>query len=408
MRERKKTFSIKSEGDSMFPLLQTGDIVQYQYCTFKEIKENDIVLTHVNEIFMTHRVIYKNGSLCITRGDNNQTADKPVKKDQIFARATRFGRNKKWYGIQDIYLHQSILYLHEISNLEAKLCSAFIPHVFLKGVLVSLRYENTIPKRIYADCDLLVRRSDAQKIESIFTSLGYRYVGKTSSFGIKKNKFSYPEISFAKNIGQVSVVFDLHFEPVFLMTQLSGMNLLYDNSLLQSLGEKIIKNGKKIKVKGVSFFLPSRTDQILYLILHIFHHNFVDSMRYSLLNSVIRKSVSQAMWRELKRTIQKYHLEGYSYLTLLLLKKHYKTPIPSSFLGSISPTWIKKQTSLFLLNKINIFNQDNRLKAGIERFVLIFILSPEPLIKKLFIFFHPDTLRSLFFVLGRKMFKSLK
>ena len=46
-------------------------------------------------------------------------------------------------------------------------------------------------------------------------------------------------------VSGIPVVFDVHFEPVFLMTQLGGMNALYPSQLLAQLGDKIIKNGEK-------------------------------------------------------------------------------------------------------------------------------------------------------------------
>lgn len=408
MGEKKRVFSVKSQGDSMFPLLQDGDIIEYVPTSFSKVKENDIVLTHVGEIFMTHRVIYKTARYCVTRGDNNPTADSPLQKKHIFARAARFQRKGKWYGIEDIYLRQSALYLHEIGKLEEQFRAQSVSHVFLKGVLVSLRYENSIPKRIYADCDLLVKRNEAQKIEEIFKTLGYEYVGRKISFVSEKKRHDYPEISFMKNVGMIPVVFDVHFEPVFLMTQLAGMNFLYDKQLLEDFGSEMLRNRKRVTVKGTSFTLCSVSDQILYLALHIFHHNFTGSARYFLLNCVITKSASPLVWKNVKETILKYRLQGYVYLVFVLLKKHYKTPVPSRLLRSIAPSWGKRKILLSLVNKIDIFSQDARLNAGVERFILIFILSPEPVWKKMYVFFHPDTLQSTFFILKKKIVKSFK
>lgn len=394
-KKGKNSFSLKSEGNSMFPILQHGDLVEYIRCNPTHIKENDIILTNTNGTFVTHRVIYKTATTYITRGDNNPKADLPIQANQIFGKAIRFKRRGVWYGIQEIYLQQSILYLHEINKLAKTLSQNTVPHVFLKGVLISLRYENTIPRRIYADCDILVKRENAQQIELIFKFLGYKNVDKNFRLTTKKNKYDYPEISFVKNIGKIPVVFDVHFEPVFLMTQIAGMNLLYDKQLLYDLGGMIINNRKSIQVKGMDFFMCAPTDQALYLVLHIFHHNCIDSVRYSLLNSVILKSKSSLFWKKLRLTIKKFHLEGYSYLPFLILKRYYKTPIPPSFISSIVPSWSKKKISWFLLQKTNIFNNDSRFKAGIERFILIFVLSPSPIWKKIWVFFHKDTIQTI-------------
>lgn len=382
MAKRDKTFTIKAQGNSMYPLLQDGDTVEYRNVPFQTIKLNDIVLLYIKNIFITHRVIYKTKNTCITRGDNNKAADVTTQKGRILAKVIRFKRKGVWYGIQDVYLTQSALYLHEIQMVETVLKIQKIPHVFLKGVLVSLRYENTIPKRIYADCDVLVFRADAKRIYDIFKQLGYKSKESLST--------TKPEISFVKMVNGVPVIFDVHFEPVFLMTQIEGMNLLYPSKQLDELGKHIITQGENKKIKGFNYSLCSVSDQILYLALHIFHHNFTDSMRYQLLDAVIRKGSRE--WGELANTIKEYKLEGYIYGVFVLLKKYFKTPIPSSFLTVIRPRSYMLYVTRYIIKYVNIFSQDSRMKAGIQRIFLIFLLSPEPFWKKLLLFIHPKVL----------------
>jgi hypothetical protein len=227
-----------------------------------------------------------------------------------------------------------------------------------------------------------------------------------------------------KVVSGIPVVFDVHFEPVFLMTQLPGMSLLYPPKLLAELGEKIISGGERKIIKGMSYSLCSAPDQILYLALHIFHHNFTDSMRYQLLDSVVRKSrlsfrtISEKSrsgtrfarslandtgarddaWEELVHTINDYHLQGYTYGVFLLLKKYFHTPIPPSFLQSIRPKWYMLHVTCYIVKHVDIFSQDTRTKAGIQRFILIFLLSPNPWWKKILLAIHPQTIRLLFTV----------
>jgi len=416
LKGKKEKFLIKSKGNSMFPLLQNDDVVEYRRCAFKSIKENDIVLIHTGDVFMTHRVIYKNASRCITRGDNNSTSDNPLKKDQIFARAIRFKRKGKWYGIQDVYLSQSILYLHEINKLKNELDTRLVAHVFLKGVLVALRYENSIPKRVYADCDLLVKREDIKKIDNAFRALGYAYIGKTLYFSSIQGSTDQPEINYMKIVNGVPVIFDVHFDPVFLMTQVPGKNFLYNSKLLNELRNEIFQNAKRTTIKGTKYPLCGIEDQILYLALHIFHHNLTDIVRYRLLDSVIKKSGASINWKRLGKTIRKFRLEGYVYIVFIFLKKYYDTKFSASFIRSICPSERKKRILLWYAEKINIFDQDipfiphhnesqfskffqklnifgqdARLRAAVIRFTLIFILSPEPILKRLCIFINPET-----------------
>lgn len=405
---KQKYFQIKAQGDSMFPLLQNGDTVEYIEIPFRSIVLNDIILIYSNGILVTHRVVYKTKTTCITRGDNNPIADPIIQKGRILAKVVRFKRKGIWHGLQDVYFIQSALYLNEIQKLETILRTHNIPHVFLKGVLVSLRYEGAIPKRIYADCDILVSRNDSKRIDKIFKILGYElqersflrsarcfdYAPAFVKTTAGKQDDSRPEMSYVKRVNGISVVFDVHFEPVFLMTQLGGMNFLYPKRLLTQLGDHIIKGGEIKKIKGFYYSLCTVSDQILYLALHIFHHNFTDSIRYQLLDAVIRKGFND--WKELAQTIKEYKLEGYVYGVFVLLKRYFKTPIPSSFFSAICPPSYKLQVLSYKVQHIDIFSQDSRTKAGVKRFILIFLLSPEPLWKKIVLFIHPEVIYTIF------------
>ena len=430
---KKKTFQVKAQGNSMYPILQDGDTVEYIQTPFHLVKLNDIILVYAHDILLTHRVIYKTKNTCITRGDNNSAADPAIQKGRVLAKVVRFKRNGVWYGMQDVYLMQSALYLHEIQNLETVLQLQKIPHVFLKGVLISLRYENAIPKRIYADCDVLVPNKGYKQVEKAFSLLGYKplSLANTDSVSYFKKLDQQPEVNFVKTIQGIPVIFDVHFEPVFLMSRLPALELLYPKHLLRSLGDRMLSRSVPKQIKGFNYSLCSVPDQILYLALHIFHHNFTDSIRYQLLDAVIRKSSlsfrakgeksSEAQfasrflsrnkllrndWKELARTIKEYRLEGYLYGVFILLKKYFKTPIPQSFFTSIRPSiyptspfsfeWLRGAGKLivikYIVRHVDIFSQDSRMKAGMERFILIFLLSPEPFWRKTTLFVHPEVL----------------
>jgi len=376
----------------MFPLLQSGDIVEYIQLPFHKIYLNDIILVHVNNIPFTHRVIYKTKTTYVTRGDNNEFADTEVKKRRVLAKVIRFQRKGVWHEIGDVYLTQSAFYLHEIQKLEAVLNAQKVPHVFLKGVLVSLRYEGKIPRRIYADCDILISRTYTQKTHNVFKTLGYltQEPALRQLQRLPKGPSAKPEVNFMKVVGGVPVVFDVHFEPVFLMTQIAGMNFMYPPNKLKKLGEHIIANREMKKVQGFIYPLCSAPDQILYLALHIFHHNFTDSVRYQLLDSIIRKTATKNTWSLIRSAIKSYQLEGYLSLVFILLKKYYHTPIPPSFLAGIRPHTFKKWVLNSMECHINIFSQENGLRVGIMRFFYAFLLSPEPFLKKIIIFVHPQ------------------
>ncbi|MFN4212726.1 MAG: hypothetical protein ACK4FL_02050, partial [Microgenomates group bacterium] len=55
------------------------------------------------------------------------------------------------------------------------------------------------------------------------------------------------------------------------------------------------------------------------------------------------------------------------------------------------------------IKKTNIFDDEPRIKAGINRFKNLFFLSPQPLWRKFLVFFNRQVLYSLFWVLWRKL-----
>ena len=126
-------------------------------------------------------------------------------------------------------------------------------------------------------------------------------------------------------------------------------------------------------------------------------------MRYQLLDSVVRKSASKATWATLQEEICVYNLQGYTYGVFVLLKKYFKTSIPHSFFRAIRPSRFKLSILKYKIAHTDIFSQDNRFKAGIERFILIFFLSPEPIWKKMLLFIYPEVIFTPLVIVWRRV-----
>ena len=69
---------------SMANTINIGDIVVVK--VNEVFKENDIIVYKVENSFITHRVIKIDGQDLITRGDANNSEDKPIKSDQILGK----------------------------------------------------------------------------------------------------------------------------------------------------------------------------------------------------------------------------------------------------------------------------------------------------------------------------------
>ena len=72
------TFKIKINGDSMYPLLKSGQIVSVKKSSFYDI--NDIVVINRLDHFIVHRVIdileTDKTKYFLTKGDNNSFVDR--------------------------------------------------------------------------------------------------------------------------------------------------------------------------------------------------------------------------------------------------------------------------------------------------------------------------------------------
>ena len=73
-----------TETASMSPTMEIGDIVIVKLG--EQGKKRDIITYKSGNAFITHRIIEIDGENIIAKGDNNNTQDNPIKKDDIIGR----------------------------------------------------------------------------------------------------------------------------------------------------------------------------------------------------------------------------------------------------------------------------------------------------------------------------------
>lgn len=401
---------LKVTGNSMEPLFQSGDMVSFKKIPSNSVKINDMVLVGSRQNFFVHRVIYRNKSMAVTRGDNNLKSDGFISLNRIIARATMIERDRATFPPSHIYLIQSSHYLKEIIKINEAFESQNIKYIFLKGLPVHFFYEGSHPKKLYFDCDLLVDRKSAAAIDRIFIKNGYKRIDSSLIKNGGLDLKTAPEISYRKIISGFPVNFDVHFEAVFTMTQLPHLEPFYSKALLDRLTQELFRNVRIVKINGVS--LPILRDEILviYLSLHFFHHNFKGIQRLELIHKVIEKSriSKRKFYARCLQIVSTYHLHNFIYPVFLLLHKYFKTHIPQSFMKSISP---KSKVFLQLIsskNRLDIFDSDSRINSGIVRFRNLFILSPRPLYIRLLVFLDPKVIFYFFYSSVKRLSYFLK
>jgi len=400
----------------MFPVLLNEDIVYLKKIRYPQLKVNDIITVKKFHKLFTHRIIFKTAKHLITKGDNNLTSDGKIYPRQIIGRVYQMKRKGKVINPENLYLVQSSLYFTEIVKIKKALEKEKIDFVFLKGLPLHLYYEGSHPRRIYADCDVLIVEKDYLKAKKILEKAGYKYHDDSYSKFHKILKNKQTEFSFYKNINKFPVLFDVHLEPVFMMNQLGELTELYPQVLVNRLTIEFLNSKQSITIQNEKFLLLNSYFLILYLALHFFHHNFRGSHRLELLDKVIRKAVlltspqgnpyipaTPGVFLSLSEIITKYKLQNFVYPAFVLLKKLYKTPMPQDFLKSIQPSNFQLQYLSSIINHPSlVFDDEPRVKAGITRFKNLFFLSPNPWWGRLMIIFNTQVIYSVIWVIWRK------
>ena len=320
-------------------------------------------------------------------------------------------------NLEDVYLLQSTIYFQEITKIIRKLDHQRITYVVLKGLPLYLYFQHTHPKRIYLDCDILIENDKKQEAERILIANGYKKIDTSLSKFQKNLQDKEPENAYGKIINGFMVVFDIHTEVVFMMTQLGRLEVLYPQRFVDELTKEFLETKQQVKINYQSFYMLSTNCLLLYLALHFFHHNFKGAFRLDFLDMIIRYSRNQPVrrrlaeggfWTSQNDFIKKYKLQNFVYSVFSLLKKCYQTPIPSSFLKSIQPSNFQLYYLSSTLNHpLSAFNDESRTKGGIQRFKNLFFLSPNPFWYKLFVLFNLQVLYSIFWISQRRLFSFL-
>lgn len=381
----------------MQPILWPGDVVYFKKISFKKITINDIVFAKKGKAFFVHRVIYINRNYLITKGDNNSNSDGRIYVKQIIAKACKIKRGREIFDIDAAYLFQSTIYFQEIINIKKMLGGKQINFVFLKGLPLHLYFERIHPRRFYADCDLLITASEFDKTRALLEKLGYHKIDTSLSKTQERLTNKEPEISFGKKLNNFRVVFDVHLEPVFLMTKLSQLDFLYPSSLLKKLTEKFLEEKQIVKIQQEPFPILATENLILYLSLHLFHHNFRGAFRYQLIEKILQ--TKHINWNLFLDTATAYRLKNFIYPGILLLRKYAHVSIPKTVMGKLNPKSLLVAFVSQRLAKEEIFDDESRILAGVKRFLFLFILSPNPALQKILVLSHFQTLFYFFWTI---------
>lgn len=399
----KKYIKISAYGNSMYPFFISGDILYIQPLSLSKIKINDFITYVQKNIFVTHRVIYipSQRKYIITKGDTNQKPDKKILPEKIIGKVMRVKRSGKFFYTNTLYLLQSYWYNEEINKINTLFYKKNVNFVFLKGLPLHLYYEKSIPQRIYGDCDILIQKDQLPFVNALLSQKGYSKEIHHYSILHRVLKNKETEINYTKIVNKMPITLDIHVEPSFLMHQVGSLDALYSEKLLRSFTNDILDKKRLIRVSGKTYPILSSHHLIIYLALHIFHHNLQGYYRYEFLRMILQKETIPM--QEIKNCTELYKLTSFIFPVFILLWKYYQS-MQAKKLAEILPLSREAKREIIKhIQTINIFNEDTRINSGVRRFRLIFLYSPYGILKKMTVFFSLSIVYSIVWVAMKKL-----
>lgn len=379
--------NVKLSSNSMHPILGEEKVI-IKRIPSKNIRINDILVINDQNKHIAKRVIYKNKRTLILKGDNEfksstYNSDTPYK----LVKAIRNGQN---YDPEDIYKIQTLLYSNELTKLNSALRKQNINFLFLKGLPLSVYVTGKSPRRLYSDCDLLVNKKQWKRFERIVNSLGFKEESSARLNTPNSFKNKVTEKSFVKKINGLPIILDVHAEVVFMMNETAALNEFFPQSIINNITSSFLRNKKFVRIDNQILPILSDINLIFYLALHIFHHNYKGYNNYYFFDLVFRKT--KINLTQLNDLINKTKTNKFLYPVFILYKKYYNPDLSEKFIQNV----LQSQNMICSAYNTNIFDEQSRINAGINRFILLMILSPLPRTKRLRVLFNPSVIFSFF------------
>lgn len=394
---KNNSFVVEISNSDMVPVLSQHDQAVFEKITFTKLRINDVVYGEQKGKTLIQRIIYIKNNYIIVQADKNTNTYVKLTQKGYIGLITGIKHDNDVVPLDSIYFLQSSIYWKEIEKVTKIFYKNKIEFVFLKGLPLHLFYEKAIPRRIYADCDILVEKMAMQKVERIFNNLGYKKSNTESLIG--KEMSEKAEISFTKNVDGGFVCFDVHREVVFLMSRVGDVDRLYPKKLFNSLNTKFLDEKRYRNINKQKYPLLSQSNLVVYLLLHLFNHNFKGTYRYYFLVNIL-KTVTN--YEEIRNTIKQYKLENFIYPSILLLNIFFLKNCGASKIISKKNMQGKKVKYIEkVVKNISVF-QDDDISKG-KHFRLLFSLSPQPLWVKLLVFADTKIIFSIFWVFTKRI-----
>lgn len=93
-----KIVRFEAGGDSMYPLIRSGDRLLVEPVAPRALRRGDVVLARLDRGLTAHRIVRIDGDTITTRGDNCGVDDPPFTRAQLLGRVRAVERDGRQHG----------------------------------------------------------------------------------------------------------------------------------------------------------------------------------------------------------------------------------------------------------------------------------------------------------------------
>ena len=243
-----------------------------------------------------------------------------------------FGELKKAYNS---ILGRNILVLKKLEQIIGLFNRQGIDSLIFKGIALGQLVYGDIGKRATGDVDILVKKRDLEKADSILKRSGYStpfdikdFVGLP--FNRYRNSFLYSNLKATPKYIHLYYHF-INFLPYHVKV-IKGVDM-----------DRIWKDSKQIELGDVKTRTFSVYHQMIFLCMHALHHSPKALIRLCDINELIDLNKGNIDWQKFAKEAFDFGLDKHLYYILYAISKIFKANIPQDTLKTLRP----KRVSFF-------------------------------------------------------------
>lgn len=373
----------------MEPVLHDGDIVYFKQIPFKKIQVDDICVIKKHSFYITHRVIFTSEKYIITKGEHNILSDGKIYPKQIIGKVYQIKRSRHTFPVESLSIMQNSAYLQEMGRIANLFKKNNIEFVFLKGLPIFLFYTRQKPRRLYADCDILVSEHDFNTAKALLLHSGYMQYEHSGYFSRLLHSRQMEEDFYADR-AMCRIALDVHARPFSYIRKVDFPDSLYPRTLMDMFTRELLRTRRWVSVHTAKMPIPDRNYLLLFLSIHFFTHTMKMVHRLWLIKEIIRKDKkTKKSWVSFFALCNRYKAGFMVYPAFYFINKLYKRPIPQFVISTLKPK-NSNTDRVYQLKTSAVFDERISISRILNKVTISWVFSPQPLYKRLFLFFSPS------------------